>query len=142
MKHHFFSEKLNRALAKKDQDLATAQKKADDKTALAEQKMASVGKLEEENARIKSALDEANKEVTRLKKDKVNLNEKMEGITRRRDDLESYLRSLAKKLFVKLEGKFSVPTGLSSSTRHTTIDSPSDCACRVMPRLRGGDRAN
>ncbi|XP_044426826.1 uncharacterized protein [Triticum aestivum] len=27
----------------------------------------------------------------------------MEGITRRRDDLESYLRSLAKKLFIKLE---------------------------------------
>ena len=34
----------------------------------------------------------------------------MEGIARRRDDLESYLRSLAKKLFIKLEGAHSVPT--------------------------------
>ena len=72
--------------------------------------MASVGKLEEENSRLKTALDEANKEATRLKKDKENLNEKMEGIARRRDDLESYLRSLAKKLFIKLEGAHSVPT--------------------------------
>jgi predicted nucleic acid-binding Zn-ribbon protein len=85
--------------------------------------LASVDKLEEENSKIKSALDEANKEVTRLKKDKVNLNEKMESIARRRDDVESYLRSLAKKLFIKLEGIYSVPTGLSSSTRHTNIDS-------------------
>ena len=90
--------------------MAAAQKKADDRTALAEQKLASVGQLEEENAKMKSALNEANKEVTRLKKDKVNLNEKMEGIARRRDDLESYLRSLAKKLFIKLEGIHFVPT--------------------------------
>ena len=90
--------------------MAAAQKKADDRTALAEQKLASVGQLEDENAKMKSALDEANKEVTRLKKDKVNLNEKMEGIARRRDDLESYLRSLAKKLFLKLEGAYLVPT--------------------------------
>ena len=95
---------------KKDQDLAAARKEADDRTALAEQKLASVGQLEEENAKMKSALGEANKEVTRLKKDKVNLNEKMEGIARRRDDLESYLRSLAKKLFVKLEGAHFVLT--------------------------------
>ena len=46
----------------------------------------------------------------RLKKDNLNLYEKMEGITRRRDDLESYLRSLAKKLFIKLEGIYFVPT--------------------------------
>ena len=97
------AEKLNQALAKKDQDLAAAQKKADEKTALAEQKLASVGKLEEENSKLKTALDEANKEATRLKKDKENVNEKMEGIARRRNDLESYLGSLAKKLFVILE---------------------------------------
>ena len=35
---------------------------------------------------------------------------KMEGIARRRDDLESYLRSLAKKLFIKIEGAHFVPT--------------------------------
>ena len=90
--------------------MAAAQKEANDRTALAEQKLASVGQLEEENTKMKSALNEANKEVTRLKKDKVNLNEKMEGIARRRDDLESYLRSLAKKLFIKLEGTHFVPT--------------------------------
>ena len=45
----FLSEKMNQALAKKDQDLAAAQKATDEKTALAEQKLASVGKLEEEN---------------------------------------------------------------------------------------------
>ena len=86
--------------------------------------MASVGKLEEENSRLKTALDKANKEVTRLKKDKENLNEKMEGIARRRNDPESYLGSLAKKLFVMLEGVFFDPTGLFLSTRHMIIDSP------------------
>ena len=115
----FLSEKLNQALAKKDQDLVATQKKADEKTALAEQKLASVGKLEEENSRLKTALDEANKEATRLKKDKENLNEKMEGIARRRNDrndLENYLGSLAKKLFVMLEGVSFDPTGLFLST--------------------------
>ncbi|XBJ25693.1 hypothetical protein VPH35_003284 [Triticum aestivum] len=97
------AEKLREALAKKDQDLAAARKEADDKTALAEQKLASVGQLEEENTRLKTALNEANRECTRWKKDNLNLNEKMEGIARRRDDLESYLRSLAKKLYIKLE---------------------------------------
>ncbi|XBJ25100.1 hypothetical protein VPH35_002829 [Triticum aestivum] len=97
------AEKLREALAKKDQDLAAARKEADDKTALAKQKLASVGQLEEENTRLKTALNEANRECTRWKKDNLNLNEKMEGIARRRDDLESYLRSLAKKLYIKLE---------------------------------------
>ena len=90
--------------------MAAAQKEADDIIALAEQKLTLVGQLEEENAKMKSALNEANKECTRLKKDNLNLYEKMEGIARRRDDLESYLRSLAKKLFIKLEGAHSVPT--------------------------------
>ena len=91
--------------------MAAARKEADNKTALAVQKLASVGQLEEENTKLKSALNEANKECTRLKKDNLNLYEKMEGITRRRDDLESYLRSLAKKLYIKLEGAHSVPIG-------------------------------
>ena len=90
--------------------MAAARKEADDRTVLAEQKLASVGQLEEENTKMKSALNEANKECTRLKKDNLNLYEKMEGITRRRDDLECYLRSLAKKLFIKLEGAHFVPT--------------------------------
>ena len=110
MEHRFFAEKLREALAKKDQDLVAAQKEADDRTTLAEQKLASLGQLEEENTKMKYALNEANKECTRLKKDNLNLYEKMESIARRRDDLESYLRSLAKKLFIKLEGIHFVPT--------------------------------
>ena len=92
--------------------MAAAQKKADDRTALAEQKLASVGQLEEENAKLKTALTEANRECTRWKKENLTLSEKLEGIARRRDDLESYLRSLAKKLYIKLEGAHSVPTGV------------------------------
>ena len=101
---------------KKDQDLAAARKEADDRAALAEQKLASVGQLEEENTKLKSALNEANKECSRWKKENLNLCKKMEGIARRRDDLESYLRSLAKKLFIKLEGAHFVLTDFFMST--------------------------
>ena len=97
-------------MAKKDQDLSAAQKEADDRTALAEQKLASVGQLEEENTRLKTALNEANRECTRWKKENLNLSEQMEGIAHRRDDLEGYLRSLAKKLFIKHEGAHFVLT--------------------------------
>ena len=127
---------------RKDEDLEAAQKKSDEKTALAEQKLTSVGKLEEENSRLKTALDEANKEANHLKKDKENLNEKLEGIARRRNDLENYLGSLAKKLFVMLEGVSFDPTGLFLSTRHMSIGLPLNCVCRVLPGLRGRDRAN
>ena len=96
-------------MVKKDQDLAAARKEADDRTALAEQKLASVGQLEEENTRLKTALNDSNKECSRWKKENLVQGEKMEGIARKRDDLESYLRSLAKKLFIKLEGAHSVP---------------------------------
>ena len=116
--------------------MAAARKEADDKTALAEQKLASVGQLEEENTRLKTALNEANRECTRWKKDNLNLNEKMEGIARRRDDLESYLRSLAKKLYIKLEGAHLVPTGVFFvSTQCMKIDLSLDRECRVLPEL-------
>nr|XP_020201426.1 nucleolin-like [Aegilops tauschii subsp. strangulata] len=94
---------MNLALAQKDPDLTAAQKAAEEKTALADQKLASVGKLEEENAKLKTTLDEANKEATRLKKDKRALTDKIEDIARKRDDLENYLGGLAKKLFIMLE---------------------------------------
>ena len=119
--------------------MAAARKEADDKTALAEQKLASVGQLEEENTRLKSALNEANRECTRWKKDNLDLNEKMEGIARRRDDLENYLGGLSKKLFVMLEGIFFEPTNLSLSTRYTTAESSLNCTCRILPELRGRD---
>ena len=82
---------MNQALAKKDLDLAAAQKAAEEKTALADHKLASVGKLEEENAKVRTALDEANKEATRLRKDKRSLTDKVEDIARKRDELENYL---------------------------------------------------
>nr|XP_020197179.1 rab11 family-interacting protein 4B-like [Aegilops tauschii subsp. strangulata] len=97
------AETMNQAQAKKDLDLAAAQKAAEEKTALADQKLASVDKLEEENAKLKTALDEANKEATRLKKDKRALTDKVEDIARKRDELENYLGGLAKKLFIMLE---------------------------------------
>ena len=56
--------------------MAAARKEADDRTTLAEQKLASAGQLEEENTKMKSALNEANKECTRLKKDNLNLYER------------------------------------------------------------------
>ena len=130
---------MNQALVQKDLDLAAAQKAAEEKTALADQKLASVGKLEEENAKLKTALDEANKEATRLKKDKRALTDKVEDIARKRDDLENYLGGLAKKLFVMLEGAFLCPTDLLLSTRYITIDSWLYCVCRILPELRGRD---
>ena len=133
---------MNKALAQKDLDLAAAQKAAEEKTALADQKLASVGKLEEENTKLKTALDQANKEATRLKKGKKNLTEKMEGIARKRDDLENYLGGLAKKLFVMLEGAFLCPTDLLMSSRYITIDSLLYCVCRILPKLRGRNWAS
>ena len=62
----------------------------------------------------------------------------MEGISRKRDDLENYLGGLAKKLFVMLEGIFL----LFPPTRHTTTDSSLIYACRILPELRGRDWAS
>ena len=53
---------------------------------------------------MKSSLTESNREATRLKKDKVALNDQLEGMTRRRNNLDAYLKALAKKLFLMLEG--------------------------------------
>nr|XP_020191627.1 protein IWS1 homolog [Aegilops tauschii subsp. strangulata] len=65
-----------------------------------------VGKLEEENAKLKTAIDEANKEVVQLKKDKVALTDKVGDLTQKRDELEDYLGGLAKKMFLMLEEFF------------------------------------
>ena len=100
----YFVEKMSLALEKKDLVLAAAQKEAEDKTALADQKLASVRSLEEEVSKMKSSLTESNREVTRLKKDKVALNDQLESMSRRINDLEAYLKALAKKLFLMLEG--------------------------------------
>ena len=96
----YFAEKMRLALEKKDLDLAAAQKEAQEKTTLADKKLASVGALEEEVSKLKSSLTESNREATRLKKDKVALNEKLESMAHKRNDVEAYLRTLAKKLFL------------------------------------------
>ncbi|XP_044380311.1 myosin-7B [Triticum aestivum] len=96
-------DELEEALKKKDQDLAEAQKEASSKTKLAEEKLASVGTLEQENSRLKTALETANREVSRLKKDKMVLHDQAGELAGKVNDLEAYLGGLAKKLFVMLE---------------------------------------
>ena len=100
----YSAEKIRLALEKKDLDLAAAQKEAQEKTALADQKLASVRVLEEETNKLMPSLTESNRDATRLKKDKVALNDQLESMTRRRNDLEAYLKALTKKLFLMLEG--------------------------------------
>ena len=102
---------MKEALKKKDHDLAEAQKAALDKTKLAEEKLASVGKLEEENANLKAALDAANKEVTQQKREKLALSDKASEPVGKKNDLEAYLGGLAKKLFLMLEGNPLSPIG-------------------------------
>ena len=106
-----FAEKLKDALKKKDLDLAEAQKAASDKTKLAEEKLASVNKLEEENTNLKASLDVANQEVTRLKNANMVLSDKAGELAGKKNDLELYLGGLAKKLFLMLEGNLLSPTG-------------------------------
>nr|XP_020162049.1 uncharacterized protein LOC109747392 [Aegilops tauschii subsp. strangulata] len=79
---------MKQALEQKDLDLAAARKTAREKNELADEKLASVGKLEEENAKLKTAIGEANKEVVQLKKDNVALTDKVGDLTRKRDELE------------------------------------------------------
>ena len=106
------ADKLEEALKKKDQDLAEAQKEASSKTKLAEEKLASVETLEQENSRLKSALETANRDASRLKKEKMALHDKAGELAGKVKDLEAYLGGLAKKLFVMLEGNYSNPTVL------------------------------
>ena len=97
MKNVISLDKMKQAQEQKDLDLAAARKTAREKTNLANKKLASVDKLEEENAKLKTAVGEANKEVVQLKKDKVALTDKVADLTRKRDELEAYLGGLAKK---------------------------------------------
>ena len=82
-----------------------------DKTKLAEEKLASVGKLEEENTNLKAALDAANKEVTQQNHEKIALSDKVGELAGKKNDLEVYLGGLAKKLFLMLEGNLLYPIG-------------------------------
>ena len=108
-------ERMKEALEKKDLDLAVAQKEAREKTKLADQKLASVGKLEEENVKLKATISEANQEVEQLRKDKENLTTEVGGLRAKKDRLESYLEQLAAKLVLKLEGMIIRLVNLSST---------------------------
>ena len=57
----YFAEKMRLALEKKDLDVVAAQKEAQEKTTLADKKLASVGALEEEVSKLKSSLTESNR---------------------------------------------------------------------------------
>ena len=59
--------------------------------------LASVRKLEDENAKLKSVVDEAKKETVQLKDEQA-------ALTKKRDGLKAYLSDLAQKMFLKLEG--------------------------------------
>lgn len=98
---------MKEALEQKDLDLAAAQKEACEKTKLADQKLASVSKLAEENTKLKTAISDANREVEQLKKDKENLTTKVGGLKTKTNKLESYLEQLAGKLVLNLEGTIS-----------------------------------
>ena len=74
--------------------------------------MASVGALEQENSRLKTALETANQDASRLKKEKMALHDKVGELAAKVKDLEAYLSGLAKKLFVMLKGNYSTPTVL------------------------------
>ena len=84
-------ERMKEALEQNDLDLAAAQKEAREKTKLADQKLASVVKLEEENTKLKTAISEANREVEQLRKDKENLTAEVEGLRTKTGKLESHL---------------------------------------------------
>ena len=73
--------------------------------------------------KLKSCLNEANRKVTSLKKDKVALNEKLESAIRKRNDMEAYLRTLAKKLYLMLEGTPFKPTVLMLANESCLVDS-------------------
>ena len=126
---------MEEALKKKDHELAEAPKVASDKTKLAEEKLTSVGKLEEENANLKAALDAANKEVSRLKNDKIALSDKASELAGKKNDLEVYMGGLAKKLFLMLEGTFPCPTIFLTPIHHKVVDSLFLCDCRILPKL-------
>ena len=87
-----------------------------DKTKLVEEKLASISKLEEENTNLKAALDAANKEVSRLKNDKIALSDKASELVGKKNDLEAYLGGLTKKLFLMLEGNPLYQTNISIVT--------------------------
>ena len=108
--HCNFADKVRDALKKQELDLAEMQKAALEKTRLADEKLASVTKLEEENTNLKAALEKKN-------------------------DLEAFLNGLAKKMFLMLEGTCPYPTDCKKLLHHATANSLLFCVCRILSEL-------
>ena len=85
---------------------------------------------------MKTALETANRDASRLKKEKMALHDKAGELAGKAKDLEAYLGGLAKKLFVMLEGSYSDPTvfRLPSPSRVTGLFL--NCVARILPELR------
>jgi DNA repair exonuclease SbcCD ATPase subunit len=83
---------MKKALEDKDKALADAQKVAKEKTQAAEKQLAAVGKVEEEN--------------TKLKQERADWNKNLERLTKRAKGLEKYLGDFAQKMYIYLEGNF------------------------------------
>ena len=60
--------------------------------------------MEDENAKLKTAISEANREVEQQRKDKENLTAEVHGLRTKMGKLEPPLEQLAAKLVLKLEG--------------------------------------
>ena len=95
-----------------------------------------------ENAKLKTTVTEANKEVARLKKDKETPTDKVGDLTPKKGELEAYLGRLAEKLVLKLEGTSSHPTDLPLSTHYLIVDSLLFRLCRTLSRLQSRDWAD
>ena len=104
-------DKMKQALEQKDLDLAAVQKTTREKTELADKKLALVEKLEEENATLRTTVDEAKKEAVQMKEEKATLADRVEALTQKRDELETYLGGITKKMFRMLEGIFLYSNG-------------------------------
>ncbi|XP_044367674.1 uncharacterized protein [Triticum aestivum] len=100
-------ENLTRAKEETKGKVKEAQRKKElelsEKIKLADEKLASVTKLEQDNTNLKAALAIASKDVERLKADKTTLTEKINQMAGKKNELEGFLGGLAKKLFLMLE---------------------------------------
>ena len=91
---------------------------------------------------MKTIVDEAKNKVVQLKEEKVALTERVSVLTRKRDELETYLGGLAKKMFLMLEGTFLYPTGYRKLSHYVTVTSTPFCIRRILSKLRGRNRAD
>ena len=112
---------------------------AQEKTEAAERKLASVGKLEEENEALKTIIEEVKKVAAQLRAEKVVLTDRVDQLTRKRDELEAYLGGLAKKMYIMLEGIFLRPSGSVKLPHNIDADSYFPSLCRILSEFWAGN---